>query len=335
MIRISTRRTLRALHCARGIAPRAALSSASSDAKGSAVFSFPRASKALTALAAMTLIAAAQSAAAQAVYPTPDDAANAFANALATNDHPAMQKVLGKNYSRYIPTTNIGEDDIYAFLGQWAQGHQIADDPAPRHGRKSVHLAVGTDGWTLPIPIVQTTGGWQFDTPSATDEMLTRRIGRNERAAILTSLAYVDAQNDYRSQTQHYAQKFISSPGQRDGLYWPTAPGEPDSPLGPLAATMPHQIAPGEAYYGYHYRILTSQGAHANGGAQSYVQDGVLSKGFGLVAWPAEYGKTGVMSFMVNQNGQVYQKNLGAQTARAASAITSFNPDSSWTQTQP
>ncbi|SEI98738.1 DUF2950 domain-containing protein [Paraburkholderia diazotrophica] len=332
MIRISTRFAPRALLCARQIAPRAALSRAPSD---STVSPFARASNALAAVVAVTMFAAAQPAAAQAVYPTPDAAASAFADALATNDHPAMEKVLGKNYSRYIPTTNIGEDDIYAFLGQWANGHQIVDDPAPRHGRKSVHLAVGTDGWTLPIPIVQSTRGWQFDTPAATDEMLTRRIGRNERAAILTSLAYVDAQHDYRSQMQHYAQKFISSPGQRDGLYWPTAPGEPESPLGPLAATMPHQVTPGEAYNGYHYRILTSQGANADGGAQSYVQDGALSKGFGLVAWPAEYGKTGVMSFIVNQNGQVYQKNLGAQTSRAATAITSFNPDSSWTATQP
>ncbi|MBN3762757.1 DUF2950 domain-containing protein [Burkholderia sp. Ac-20365] len=287
------------------------------------------------AIAAAALFAMAQPAAAQAAYPTPDAAADAFANALATNDHPAMEKVLGKNFGRYIPTTNIGEDDIYAFLGQWAKGHRIVDDPASHQGRKSVHIAVGDDGWTLPIPIVQTARGWQFNTPAATDEMLTRRIGRNERSAILTSLAYVDAQNDYRKQMQHYAQKFISSPGKQDGLYWPTAPGDPESPLGPLAATMPHQIAPGEAYYGYHYRILTAQGAKADGGSQNYVQDGVLSKGFGLVAWPAEYGKTGVMSFIVNQNGQVYEKNLGPQTARVAGTITSFNPDSSWQATQP
>jgi len=297
--------------------------------------SHPALSHALAAVAAVAIFAAAQPAAAQAVYPTPDAAASAFANALATTDHPAMEKVLGKNFGRYIPTTNIGEDDIYAFLGQWAKGHRIVDDPAPHAGRKSVHLAVGDDGWTLPIPIVQTARGWQFNTPAATDEMLTRRIGRNERAAILTSLAYVDAQNDYRKQMQHYAQKFISSPGKQDGLYWPTTAGEPESPLGPLAATMPHQIAPGEAYYGYHYRILTSQGAKADGGAQNYVQDGVLSKGFGLVAWPAEYGKTGVMSFIVNQNGQVYEKNLGPQTPRVASTITTFNPDSSWQATQP
>jgi len=320
MIRNSTRGALRAPHSAQPCAAHATTG---------------RVSHALTVAAVAVLFAVAQPAAAQAVYPSPDAAAEAFANALSTNDQPAMEKVLGKNFGRYIPTTNIGEDDIYAFLGQWAKGHHLVDDPTPHHGRKSVHLAVGDGGWTLPIPTVQTARGWQFDTPAATDEMLTRRIGRNERAAILTSQAYVDAQNDYRGQMQHYAQKFISSPGKRDGLYWPTAPGEPDSPLGPLAATMPHQIAPGEAYYGYHYRILTSQGAAADGGAQNYLQDGVLSKGFGLVAWPAEYGKTGVMSFIVNQNGKVFQKNLGPQTARVAGAITSFNPDSSWQAAQP
>ncbi len=272
---------------------------------------------------------------AQALYPTPDAAANAFVNALASNDQEALKHVLGSNYPRFIPTTSIGEDDLYDFLGQWAKGHQIVDDPTPRNGRPTAHLAVGTEGWTLPIPLEKTAHGWRFNTPAANDEMLTRRIGRNERSAILTSLAYVDAQNDYRNLTQHYAQKFISTPGQHDGLYWATAPGEADSPLGPLAATMQRQIAPGEAYHGYHYRILSAQGAHADGGAQSYLQDGVLKKGFGLIAWPAEYGKTGVMSFIVNQNGQVFQKDLGPQTARTVDSIRAFDPDPSWQPAQP
>jgi len=181
---------------------------------------------------------------------------------------------------------------------------------------------------------VQAGKGWRFDPPAAQDEMLTRRIGRNEHAAILTSLAYLDAQNDYHNLTQHYAQRFVSTQGQHDGLYWATAPGETDSPLGPLAATMPNGTLPKEAYHGYHYRILTAQGAHAKGGAQNYVENGVLTKGFGLIASPAEYGKTGVMSFIVNQDGQVYQKNLGSQTARAAAAIKSFDPDDSWQPVQ-
>jgi hypothetical protein len=281
------------------------------------------------------LLCGAPIAHAQAVYPSAEAAVNAFANALATNDHAAMKRVLGDHYPRFIPTTDIGEDDIYAFLGEWAKGHKIVDDPTPRNGRPSAHLEVGDGGWTLPIPLEKTAGGWRFNTPAATDEMLTRRIGRNERSAILTSQAYVDAQNDYRNLTQHYAQKFISSAGQHDGLYWDTAPGETQSPLGPLAATMQRHIAPGEAYHGYHFRILTAQGQHAKGGAQNYLQNGVLKKGFALVAWPAEYGKTGVMSFIVNQDGQVYQKDLGPRTASAVDSVRSFDPDSSWQPAQP
>jgi len=290
---------------------------------------------AYTLAMAATLLAGATAAHAQAVYPTPDDAANAFANALAANDHEAMKHVLGSNYPRFIPTTDIGQDDIYAFLGEWAKGHRIVDTDSARNGRPIAHIEVGNDGWTLPIPLEKTAKGWRFDPPAASDEMLTRRIGRNERSAILTAQAYVDAQNDYRKLTQHYAQKFISSPGQHDGLYWDTAPGEAESPLGPLAATMQRHIAPGEAYHGYHFRILTGQGEHANGGKASYLQDGVLKQGFGLVAWPAEYGKTGVMSFIVNQDGKVFQKNLGPRTASAVDAVRSFDPDSSWQPAQP
>lgn len=288
-----------------------------------------------TMLAVPVLLLGTTPAHAQAVYPTPDAAANAFVDALARNDHEAMKHVLGNDFPRFIPTKNIGDEDILAFLGEWAKGHEIVNDPAPKSGHPSAHLAVGTDGWTLPIPLVQSARGWQFDPRAGHDELLTRRIGRNERSAMLTSLAYIDAQNDYRNVTQHYAQKLVSTPGKRDGLYWVSAPGEPESPLGPLAATMRNGITPGEAYHGYHYRILTAQGPHAKGGAQNYVQDGALAKGFGLIAWPAEYGNTGVMSFIVNPDGQLYQKNLGPQTARAAEAIKSFDPDPSWQAAQP
>lgn len=286
-------------------------------------------------LVAPVLLLGTSAAHAQAVYPTADAAANAFVDALARNDEDALKHVLGNDFHRFIPAEGIGEDDIYQFLGAWSKGHQIVEDPAKNKGRATAHLAVGDSGWTLPIPLVQAAHGWRFDPPAAQDEMLTRRIGRNERAAILTSLAYLDAQYDYHNLTQHYAQRFVSTPGQHDGLYWVTAPGETESPLGPLAATMPNGTLPTEAYHGYHYRILTAQGPHAKGGAQNYVENGVLSKGFGLIASPAEYGKTGVMSFIVNQEGQVYQKNLGPQTARAAAAIKSFDPDDSWQAVQP
>ncbi|MDR8395023.1 DUF2950 domain-containing protein [Paraburkholderia sp. USG1] len=272
---------------------------------------------------------------AQAVYPSANDAANAFVEALARNDEDALKHVLGSDFQRFIPTEGIGEDDIYQFLGEWSKNHQIVEDPTADRGRVTAHLTVGYSGWNLPIPLVQAGNGWRFDLPAARDEMLTRRIGRNERAAILTSLAYLDAQYDYRNLTQHYAQRFVSTPGQHDGLYWATAPGEAESPFGPLAATMPTGMQPQEAYHGYHYRILAAQGPHAKGGAQNYLENGVLTKGFGLIASPAEYGKTGVMSFIVNQEGQVYQKNLGPQTTQAAAEIRSFDPDSGWQAVQP
>lgn len=274
---------------------------------------------------------------AQAVYDTPEAAANAFTNALATNDAGAMKHVLGSNFTQFIPTQNVGRDDIDDYLGAWSKGHRIVPDATPVAGKASAHLEVGDSGWTLPIPLVRAGEGWRFDPREGASEILTRRIGRNERAAMLTSLAYVSAQNDYRQLMQHYALRFVSTPGTHDGLYWPVAPGEAESPLGPLAAAMPHdaKITPKEGYHGYHFRILTAQGAHAKGGARGYLDNGTLANGFALVAWPAEYGKTGVMSFIVDQDGQLYQKNLGPNGARTAAALKSFDPDPSWQPTQP
>lgn len=292
---------------------------------------------ALFAAPALLAMPGAGVASAQAVYATPDAAAEAFTDALATNDHDAMKHVLGNDFQRFIPTREIGQEDIYDFLGAWAKGHQIVPDATPVAGKASAHLAVGDSGWTLPIPIVQSASGWRFDPRVGASELLTRRIGRNERAAMLSSLAYVDAQNDYRKLMQHYAQRIVSTPGTHDGLYWPVAPGETESPLGPLAETMPNnaKVTPQEGYHGYHFRILTAQGAHADGGARSYMEHGQLANGFALVAWPAQYGKTGVMSFIVNQDGKLYQKNLGPNGARTAAALKSFDPDSSWQPATP
>jgi len=296
---------------------------------------------ALTLFAAPALLPAslpgAGAAYAQAVYATPEAAANAFTDALATNDQGEMRHVLGSDFQEFIPTQNIGRDDIDDYLGAWAKGHRVVPDATPVAGKASAHLEVGDSGWTLPIPIVQSAKGWHFDPREGVSEITTRRIGRNERAAMLTSLAYVDAQNDYRKLMQHYAQHLVSTPGKHDGLYWPVAPGETQSPLGPLAEAMPRnaKVTPQEGYHGYHFRILTAQGPHASGGARDYLENGELTGGFALVAWPAQYGKTGVMSFIVNQDGQVYQKNLGPDGAQTAAAIKSFDPDSSWQPTTP
>jgi hypothetical protein len=272
---------------------------------------------------------------AQAVYPSPDAAASALVDAIASNDQAALRTVLGNDYPRFIPTGNIGEDDIYQFLGAWSKGHRIINDTAPLGKHASAHIEVGDSGWTLPIPMVDTGRGWRFDPRAARDEILTRRIGRNERAAMLAALGYVDAQNDYKNSQGHYAMRFVSTPGKRDGLYWDTAPGEPESPLGPLAATMPNKTLPTDAYHGYHYKILTAQGPHAQGGRQNYLSGGTLEKGYALIAWPAQYGESGVMSFIVNRDGQVYQKDLGPSTARAAGAMSAYDPDSSWQPVSP
>lgn len=281
-----------------------------------------------------------QAASAQAVYPTPDAAAQALVDALAGGGHAALTHVLGNDFQRLIPTQDTGEGDVYDFLGAWSRGHQIVMDPASGASgarRQTAHLEVGTSGWTLPIPLVKSARGWRFDPVAARGEIAVRRVGRNERAAMSTSLAYLDAQNDYRNLTGHYAQRLISEPGQRDGLYWPAQSGSAQSPLGPLVAAMQQGTSALSAngYYGYHYRILTRQGSHAKGGAQSYVQDGVMKKGCALIAWPVRYGATGVMTFIVNQDGQLYQKDLGPNTGRTALALKSFDPDPSWSPVQP
>ncbi|SAK68405.1 hypothetical protein AWB80_03413 [Caballeronia pedi] len=284
----------------------------------------------LRVFAAATLVLGASLAHAQAVYPTAEAAAQALTDAIATNDETALAKVLGKDHGRYVPEGSIGQEDIYAYLGAWAQQHRIVEDPHPVDGRPAARIEAGTDGWTLPIPIIKVANGWRFDMRAARDEVLTRRIGRNERSAMQVALAFVGAQNDYHEAMNRYADRFVSTAGKHDGLYWHTAEGEPDSPLGPLAATMPNKPTDKDGYYGYHYRILTAQGSHAQGGAKNYLQDGKLTQGFAMIATPARYGQTGVMTFMVNQDGKIYEKDLGPASTRAAAAIKSFNPDSSW-----
>ncbi|AQH00181.1 hypothetical protein A9R05_04715 [Burkholderia sp. KK1] len=284
----------------------------------------------LRALIAVSLAFGAPSLRAQAVYPTAEAAAEALTDAIATNDETALAKVLGKEHRRYVPEGAIGREDIYAYLGAWAQQHRIVEDKEPLDGHPAAHIEAGTSGWTLPIPLVKVAKGWRFDMRAAHDEMLTRRIGRNENSAMQVALAYVAAQNDYRKAADRYADRFVSTSGKHDGLYWHSAPGEPDSPLGPLAATMPNKPTDKDGYYGYHYRILTAQGAHAQGGAKNYMQGGQLKDGFGLIATPARYGQTGVMTFIVNQDGQIYEKDLGPASIQRAAAIKSFDPDSSW-----
>ncbi len=279
-------------------------------------------------LALAGALGAAGNAQAQAFYATPEQAAEALQQAVATSDHEALKKVLGANYAHFIPTASISEDDIYGFLSAYAKHHEIVDD-----GNGTAHLQAGDSGWTLPIPIERQSKGWRFDIHQAGKEMAIRRIGRNELSAIQTVLAIGDAQRDFANAqgSTVYAQRFISHPGKHDGLYWPVAQGEPESPLGALAAAMDPTAPPGQAYHGYHYRILTAQGPNAPGGAHSYLEDGRMRRGYAVIAWPAKFGDTGVMTFIAGTDGKVYEHNLGAQTDALAARIRSFDPGPEWT----
>ena len=275
------------------------------------------------------VLAVAQPAFAQNAYPTPEAAAEALVDGIARHDGDAIKAAVGPDYRKYIPVGSVDPEDVTNFLAAWAQAHAIV-----RAGGDRAYLAAGKYGWTLPIPIVRTADGWRFDVAAAPEEMRQRRIGRNELAAIQVALAYTDAQNEYRARdwngdgVREYAARALSSPGRRDGLYWASLPGEPESPLGPEFA----DAKPGQPYHGYLYRILTAQGKDAPGGARSYLRNGKMTDGYALVAWPAKYGDTGVMTFIVNQDGTVFQKNLGAGTDAAARALNAYNPDASWTR---
>jgi len=214
------------------------------------------------------------------------------------------------------------------------------------HSDSNATLALGSDGWPFPIPLVKQNGRWLFDAAAGSEEILDRRIGRDEMGAIAVCQAYVAAQREYAGQDRvgdgvlGYAQFLRSTPGTHDGLFWPAQPGEELSPLGPLiaqarvegyhhtAGMLNDELAP---YHGYYFKILTRQGKYAPGGRYNYVINGRMIAGFALVAWPAVWGNTGVMTFVVNQQGQVYQKNLGPKTAQLAKNITTYDPDDSWT----
>jgi len=260
---------------------------------------------------------------------------NAFGDAVATSDDDAMKALLGADYRTLIPP--VGAEGRYRFLAAWAKSHAIKPD-----GDAEAHIAVGTDGWTLPIPIVKTAQGWRFDTRAGAEEMRLRRIGRNELAVEQVMLAIFDAEKEYARKDHNgdgvleYATRFMSSPGKRDGLYWPTKAGEPQSPLGPAVAAARAAGGSAEAgYYGYRYKILTGQGRNAPGGAYDYTVRGRMIGGFAVVAWPVKYGDTGVMTFIVSHDGVLYEKDLGPDTAARASGMTRFDPDSSWQKAAP
>lgn len=305
---------------------------------GQAVLSVARGRFVATALFGSILTICLQQAAfAQAKFATPEEAADKLVAAVRGGSEKDILRILGPDGKDILSSGDKVEDEKTRslFLTAFDLKHQVVKE---EDGKAA--LVVGPQGWPMPIPIVRKDEKWSFDTTAGRREILYRRIGRNELQAIQVSLAYVDAQNDYidmnpeKSNPPAYAQKFISSEGKKDGLYWPAAANEPPSPLGPafaLATAAGYRLT-GERtpFYGYYYKILSAQGAKAPGGAVNYVVNGKMIGGFALIAYPAVYGNSGVMTFLVNNDGVVYQKDLGEKTDKIASGTVVFNPDQTW-----
>jgi hypothetical protein len=317
------------------VAAVAAVVAAADAGRGEIMRILPQALRFLFAALALLVALAPAALAQQKAFASPEEAMNAFGNALATNDEDALKAIFGADFRKIFPPA--GDEIRIKFLEAWAKSHEIK----PEGDAKAV-IAVGTDGWTFPVPLEKTAQGWRFDMRAGAEEMRVRRIGRNERAVTQVMLAIYDAEREYAEKDRNgdglleYAQKFDSSPGRHDGLYWPTQAGEPESPLGPALAEARAAGGGREAgYYGYRYKILTAQGKNAPGGAFDYLVRGRMIGGFAVVAWPAKYGETGVMSFMVNYQGTLYEKNLGPDTAALARAIKRFDPDPSWRKVEP
>jgi hypothetical protein len=267
---------------------------------------------------------------AQTAFAKPEAAADAFIDAVATSDPAALKRVLGNDWAKLMPLGDVSAEDRYTFLEKAHQGRSVT----VKQGLGE--MLVGTDPWALPIPLAQGKDGqWRFDPKSGRLNVLERRIGANEHAAIQALLASVDAQREYAQVDRNgdgvleYAQRIISTDGKRDGLIWPLNLGD-ESPLG--EDFLPKKT--GEGYHGYRFKLLTAQGDAAKGGARSYMIGKRLESGFAMVAWPVRYGDTGVMSFIVNQDGQVFEADLGPRSARIAPALTRFNPDQAWKAAQ-
>ena len=264
----------------------------------------------------------------QAVFAMPEDAANAFTLALVNNDMEMFSKVLGADYREILPVDEIDSEDVGNFLAAWEKRNTLLPQ-----GDQKMLIAVGEGEWTMPIPIVAGASGWYFDMEEGADRIRIRRIGRNELDAMQAVLAYYDAQMEYAQQDRNgnglleYAQKFASTPGAQDGLFWEVEAGATPSPLGPLLADR----SQGGGYHGYFYRILKAQGENARGGAYSYMLGDKMQAGFALVAWPEEYGESGVMSFLVSHAGIVHEQNLGPAGADTAEAMSAYDPDADWT----
>ena len=270
-------------------------------------------------------------------FKTPDEAATALVQAVRINDNRGILSVLGPEGSQVASSGDPTEDKTIReqFISAYDAKHQLTME-----GDNKAILVIGRDDFPFPIPLVRTGGAWTFDTAAGRREILSRRIGRNELSAIQASLAYYDAQQEYAEKdrtgagVRAYAQRIVSQAGKKDGLYWPASQGADESPLGELvanAANDGYSVGAGRApFHGYYYKILTKQGPAAKGGELDYIVRGNMIGGFALVAYPAVYGASGIMTFVVNHNGVVYQKDLGPRTDRIAERMTAFDPGPDW-----
>ncbi len=277
-------------------------------------------------------------------FKSPEEAVKALVDAAKSHDMKELLEISGPGGKEVLSSGDEVADKVgrERFVKAYEEMNKLVSE-----SDKKVILHVGNEDWPLPIPLIRKGENWFFDTKAGKEEILNRRIGRNELNTIQTCLAYMDAQRDYalkdrdRDKVLEYAQKFVSDPGTKDGLYWEAKQGEEQSPLGPLfAKAVKAGYTPAKSrekpkpYQGYFYKILKAQGKNAPGGAYDYVVNGKMVGGFALVAYPAEYGNSGVMTFIVNHGGVVYQKDLGKETEKIASAMTKFDPDKTWKRAQ-
>jgi Protein of unknown function (DUF2950) len=273
-------------------------------------------------------------------FATPDEAAKALMKGLKTDNAEALKAIfgpnVGKDFSSGDPVSDRNDRETIALAMEESFRWN-------RLGSDRMELIIGEEKWPFPMPLAKVRGGWQFDTDAGRDEYLSRRIGRNELRVIDVCRDYVTMQKEYASQPRDgkraglYAQKFRSGPGRQDGLYWRVGPEETPSPLGDFVAQAvvegyDESKGASQPLWGYHFRVLTAQGAAAKGGARSYVVDGEMSGGFGLIAYPAEYSHGGIMTFIVNQDGIVYQKDLGEDTPKVAPGLNAYDPDGTWAE---
>ncbi len=283
-------------------------------------------------------LASADDAATQQVFPSPNAAVSALVAADKADDTKSLSSILGPESDQVLSSgdpvadKNARED----FARRYQEMHRLAYDDQGR-----VILYVGAGNWPVPIPLVKKDSGWIFDTAAGKEELLFRRIGRNELFTIKVLEDLADAQSEYASEAHdsgevQFAQKILSDPGKHNGLYWEAAEGQPESPIGPLVASATAEGYKKDSdgnpvpFHGYYYKVLEGQGKNAPGGAKKYLIDGKMINGFGFLAYPAEYRASGVVTFMINQNGVIVQKDLGPDTAKLASTITEYNPDKTW-----